>query len=81
MLRESRGAGAGSGRTSRRGFPAPVGTGRERSLAGRRSVPVILPSVSLCPRPQRGRRGTRGPGSLRGIHFIVVGVQRAPFLI
>lgn len=72
----------GAGRPRGGGFQLPSGQAESaHSPAGRRSVPVILPSVSLCPRPQRGRRGTRGPGSLRRVHFIVVKVQRAPFLI
>lgn len=63
MLRESRGAGAGSGRTSRRGFPAPVGTGRERSLAGRPSVcprhPAVCLPLSPPPEGETGHQRTR----------------------
>lgn len=63
MLRESRGAGAGSGRTSRRGFPAPVGTGRERSLAGRPSVcprhPAVFLPLSPPPEGETGHQRTR----------------------
>lgn len=62
MLRESRGAGAGSGRTSRRGFPAPVGD-RPRALTRRPLVcprhPAVCLPLSPPPEGETGHQRTR----------------------
>lgn len=60
MLRESRGAGAGSGPTSRRGFPAPVGD-RPRALTRRPAVGLSPSSCRLSPFVPAPRGGDGAP--------------------